>query len=129
MSSGGGGALLRRCCCCRSEEEKAQLGRSRLIDRQLARDKVVLRRTVNVLLLGSGESGKSTFLKQMRIINGKEFQQDELKSFKLVIYGNIIKGMKVSGDRRKYISMGIVSGLPSLYPPMIVLNSFNLCSR
>ena len=93
MAASSGG-LLRRCCC-HSEDEKVQQGRSRLIDRQLARDRVTLFRKVNVLLLGSEESGKSTFLKQMRIINGKDFQQDELKSFKLVIYGNVIKGMKV----------------------------------
>ena len=45
--------------------------------------------------MGTGESGKSTFMKQMRIINGNEFQAEELKQFKLIIYGNIIKGMKV----------------------------------
>jgi len=81
--------------CCQTDEDKSQLGQNRIIEKQLARDRVLLRRTIKILLLGSGESGKSTFLKQMRIINGRDFQQDELKSFKLIIYSNIIKGMKV----------------------------------
>ena len=60
----------------------------------------IFRRTVKILLLGSGESGKSTFLKQMRIINGNNFVDEELKQFKLIIYGNIVKGMKVLIDAR-----------------------------
>jgi guanine nucleotide-binding protein subunit alpha-12 len=84
--------------CCLTEQEKSQRARSRLIDKQLAKDRMQLRRTIKILLLGSAESGKSTFLKQMRIINGKDFIGEELKLFKLIIYGNIIKGMKVLID-------------------------------
>ena len=58
------------------------------------------RRTVKILLLGSGESGKSTFLKQMRIIHGKDFQDDELRDYKPIIFSNIVKGMKVLIDAR-----------------------------
>lgn len=86
--------------CCVSDEEKAQKHRSKTIDKQLAREKMHFRRTVKILLLGSGESGKSTFLKQMRIIHGKDFQDDELRDYKPIIYSNIIKGMKVLVDAR-----------------------------
>lgn len=86
--------------CCTSDEAKRQSFVSRAIDRQLARDKRRLRQTVKVLLLGSGESGKSTFLKQMRIINGRQFAEDELKQFKLTIYVNIVMGMRVLIDAR-----------------------------
>lgn len=90
-------ACLSGADCLLSEEAKEQRSRSKLIDRQLARDKLVFRRTVKVLLLGSGESGKSTFLKQMRIINGKDFDDGELRQYRLVVYGNVVKGMKVCG--------------------------------
>jgi len=86
--------------CYQTDEQKSQLRHSRAIERQLEKDKVQYRRTVKILLLGSGESGKSTFLKQMRIIHGNNFVAEELKQFKLVIYGNVVKGMKVLIDAR-----------------------------
>ena len=86
--------------CCLPEEELAAKQRSRAIDKQIAREKMTFKRTLKILLLGSGESGKSTFLKQMKIIYGGDFLQDELKAFKPIIYGNIVKGMKVLIDAR-----------------------------
>ena len=91
--------------CCLSEEEQVQRNRSKHIDKQLAKEKIQFRRTIKILLLGSGESGKSTFLKQMRIIHGKEYSDDELREFKPIIYGNIIKGMKVLIDARNKLSI------------------------
>ena len=94
--------------CCWPEETKNQRFTSRAIDRQLQKDKQHFRRTVKILLLGSGESGKSTFLKQMRIINGSDSVDEELKQYRLVIYGNIVKGMKVLIDARD--KLGIAWG-------------------
>jgi guanine nucleotide-binding protein subunit alpha-12 len=86
--------------CCMSDEDRNARNRSKKIDKQLKREKLTYRRTVKVLLLGSGESGKSTFLKQMRILHGKEWYDEELKQFKPIIYGNVVKGMKVLIDAR-----------------------------
>ncbi|NWJ02378.1 GNA12 protein, partial [Crypturellus undulatus] len=47
-----------------------------------------------------GESGKSTFLKQMRIIHGREFDQKALLEFRATIYENILKGCRVLVDAR-----------------------------
>lgn len=47
---------------------------------------------VRVLLLGAGESGKSTFLKQMRIIHNLGFDPDTVRDFQHVIYQNCIQG-------------------------------------
>ena len=86
--------------CCKSEEDKSKLRVSRAIDRQLEKDKMQYRRTVKILLMGPTGSGKSTFLQLMRFIQGNYFDAEELKQFKLVIYGNVVKGMKVLIDAR-----------------------------
>ena len=50
---------------------------------------------MKLLLLGAGESGKSTFLKQMRILHGKGYDEAALLEYRSVVYSNIVKGMKV----------------------------------
>ncbi|BFZ02899.1 hypothetical protein BsWGS_05938 [Bradybaena similaris] len=87
--------------CCVGEHEKAQRIRNRELDRMLNRDRLTFRRTVRVLLLGAGESGKSTFLKQMRIIHGQDFDDEQVREFRIVIYNNILKGMRVLIDARQ----------------------------
>lgn len=56
---------------------------------------------MKLLLLGAGESGKSTFLKQMRIIHGIKFEPELMREYQHVIYQNIVRGMKVLVDARE----------------------------
>ena len=72
--------------CCLSEEAKESKRINAEIEKQLRKDKRDARRELKLLLLGTGESGKSTFIKQMRIIHGKvnrllkqTMRKDELK--------------------------------------------------
>ncbi len=88
-----------------SAEELTQRQQSKLIDKQIAKEKVLFRRKVKILLLGAGESGKSTFLKQMRIIHGKDYAPEDLHEFKPIIYSNILKGMKVLADARRKLKI------------------------
>lgn len=80
--------------CCLSEEDRAAVRRSREIDRNLQAEKKQLRAEIKILLLGAGESGKSTFLKQMRIIHGEDFDDDARLTFRPTIYHNVMKGAK-----------------------------------
>jgi guanine nucleotide-binding protein G(i) subunit alpha len=43
---------------------------------------------------GSGESGKSTIVKQMKIIHQNGYTQDELSLYRLTIYKNLVDCMK-----------------------------------
>lgn len=58
-----------------------------------------------MLLLGAGESGKSTFLKQMRIIHGVSFEPELVREYQQVIYQNLIKGMQVLVDARQKLGI------------------------
>jgi guanine nucleotide-binding protein subunit alpha len=44
---------------------------------------------------GAGESGKSTILKQMKIINEGGYSRDERESFKEIIFSNTVQSMRV----------------------------------
>lgn len=47
---------------------------------------------------GAGESGKSTIIKQMRIIHSGGFPEDERRQTRAVIYSNLIIAFKVLLD-------------------------------
>jgi len=51
-------------------------------------------REVKLLLLGAGESGKSTILKQLKVIHQSAYTTEECQQFREVIFGNIINGMQ-----------------------------------
>lgn len=79
--------------CCLSDEAKEQKRINDEIERQLRKDKRDQRRELKLLLLGTGESGKSTFIKQMRIIHGQGYTEDDRKSFAKLVYQNIFQAM------------------------------------
>jgi len=74
--------------------------KSDIIDSQLKEEKKYYKRQVKLLLLGAGESGKSTFMKQMRILHGEGYETDSLMGFRSTVYANIVKGVKVLVDAR-----------------------------
>uniref|UniRef100_A0A914XCG5 Uncharacterized protein n=1 Tax=Plectus sambesii TaxID=2011161 RepID=A0A914XCG5_9BILA len=48
---------------------------------------------MKLLLLGTAESGKSTLLKQMRILHEQGFSEQELSTQKAIVYATIIDSM------------------------------------
>ncbi|XP_029365090.1 guanine nucleotide-binding protein subunit alpha-13b isoform X1 [Echeneis naucrates] len=87
--------------CLLTSGEAEQLRKSKEIDKCISRDKTYVKRLVKILLLGAGESGKSTFLKQMRIIHGQDFDQKAKEEFRATIFSNVIKGIRVLVDARE----------------------------
>lgn len=47
------------------------------------------------LPIGAGESGKSTILKQMKLIHEGGYSRDERESFKEIIFSNTVQSMRV----------------------------------
>ncbi|XP_054645342.1 guanine nucleotide-binding protein subunit alpha-11-like isoform X1 [Dunckerocampus dactyliophorus] len=84
----------RMCTCCLSEEEQRKMAVNREIERILKQQKKRERREIKILLLGTGESGKTTFIRQMRIIHGRGFSEEDRRGFAKCIFQNILTAMK-----------------------------------
>lgn len=101
--------------CCHSSKSIEGHTRNHEIDNQLKRDKFNMRNEVKMLLLGkskwggmtrrrlntnscipigTGESGKSTILKQMKLLHDGGYTQDEREAFKEIIFSNTIQSMQ-----------------------------------
>uniref|UniRef100_A0A8P0TQ47 Guanine nucleotide-binding protein subunit alpha n=2 Tax=Canis lupus familiaris TaxID=9615 RepID=A0A8P0TQ47_CANLF len=80
--------------CCLSDEVKESKRINAEIEKQLRRDKRDARRELKLLLLGTGESGKSTFIKQMRIIHGAGYSEEDKRGFTKLVYQNIFTAMQ-----------------------------------
>ena len=75
-------------------DDPAELANSNAIDRDLDRFKQQEELKVKLLLLGAGESGKSTIFKQMRILHGSPRTEDDLRMYGVVIRSNIITAVR-----------------------------------
>uniref|UniRef100_A0A1I8ERK2 Guanine nucleotide-binding protein subunit alpha n=1 Tax=Wuchereria bancrofti TaxID=6293 RepID=A0A1I8ERK2_WUCBA len=80
--------------CCLSEEAREQKRINQEIEKQLQRDKRNARRELKLLLLGTGESGKSTFIKQMRIIHGNGYSDEDKRAHIRLVYQNIFMAIQ-----------------------------------
>jgi len=82
-----------------SQEEKTKKleakEKSRQIERVMGNAHTQEQQINKLLLLGAGESGKSTLFKQMITIYGKGYPESERKTFTPIIYNNIITSMKI----------------------------------
>ncbi|KAG0165526.1 guanine nucleotide-binding protein subunit alpha [Apophysomyces sp. BC1034] len=81
--------------CCQSNVVFDGNSRNEEIENQIKRDKLNMRNEVKLLLLGAGESGKSTILKQMKLIHDGGYSLDERVSFKEIIFSNTLQSMRV----------------------------------
>uniref|UniRef100_A0A3B4YKM1 Guanine nucleotide-binding protein G(s) subunit alpha n=1 Tax=Seriola lalandi dorsalis TaxID=1841481 RepID=A0A3B4YKM1_SERLL len=95
-------------------EEKAQREANKKIEKQLQKDKQIYRATHRLLLLGAGESGKSTIVKQMRILHVNGFNAEEKKQKIQDIKNNIKEAIET-----------IVTAMSHLTPPVQLVSPEN----
>ena len=79
---------------CGGSKETEEGARNAEIEKFLEEEKVKFNNEVKLLLLGSGESGKSTVAKQMKIIYLNGFTEEELLSFKPSVYSDLVLCMR-----------------------------------
>lgn len=79
--------------CTGSKEQK----QNKVIEQLMRAEAKEQERRIKLLLLGTGESGKSTLFKQMKLLYTKEkkFRADELEVFKSAVYKNILQDIKM----------------------------------
>jgi guanine nucleotide-binding protein G(i) subunit alpha len=75
-------------------KRKAEKDRSKNLEAQMSNDHTQDQQINKLLLLGAGESGKSTLFKQMITIYGKGYPESERRTFTPIIHNNIITSMK-----------------------------------
>lgn len=129
----GGNSLARSS----SEERKKNLE----IEKMIRKDKKAQAKQVKILLLGAGESGKSTILKQMRIIYSEGFRLDERKEVRQVIFSNMIVAFKIIAEEMRELGLDYgneksqVRVAPSYFVSLIsdhpsgVRTHYSVCSR
>ncbi|GAA5988671.1 hypothetical protein JCM10908_003669 [Rhodotorula pacifica] len=95
--------------CGQSIDAEASRGQqqSKAIDEELKRARVEEARTVKALMLGAGESGKSTIVKQMRLMYAEPYTADERHLYKDIVFSNALQSMQA-----------VVSGFEIVHSPL-----------
>ncbi|XP_074834169.1 guanine nucleotide-binding protein subunit alpha-15 [Carettochelys insculpta] len=83
-----------KCPCFLSEDDKAAVVLDREINKLLRDQQKQDSKELKLLLLGPGESGKSTFIKQLRLIHGAGYSEEERKGFAGLVYQNVFASMQ-----------------------------------
>lgn len=69
--------------------------KSREIERLIRQDEKRIAKEVKLLLLGAGESGKSTILKQMKLIHASGFSKNDRDDYRVIIFSNLLNSFKI----------------------------------
>nr|AAA28060.1 G protein alpha subunit [Caenorhabditis elegans] len=88
---------------CESRELVAQAKQNKIINTELDKAKKTDENIIKLLLLGAGESGKSTVLKQMKIIHNSGFSQEEISNKRNVVCANTVQAMGALLDGMKQL--------------------------
>jgi len=83
------------CAESKSEEEREQEKASKIVENQLRKVKTDFLNEIKLLLLGTGESGKSTIAKQMKILHTNGYTEEERLNYKPIAHHNALQSMRV----------------------------------
>ncbi|XP_044479527.1 guanine nucleotide-binding protein alpha-1 subunit-like [Mangifera indica] len=89
-------------------EENAQTAE---IERRIEQETKAERHIQKLLLLGAGESGKSTIFKQIKLLFQTGFDEAELKSYTSVIDANVYQTIKILYDGSKELAQNETDSL------------------
>jgi GTPase SAR1 family protein len=120
----------------RTEADELAAKKSKVIDSAIHKERRNLDSKVKLLLLGAGDSGKSTFVKQMKVIHKNGFSKGEVDKFVKVLQENCLTSMqkllqceevniKITGKKLKEAKDNVLAAgtddLALVYKDVIVL--------
>ncbi|CAO3636595.1 unnamed protein product [Mucor fragilis] len=79
--------------------------KSKAIDKQLKVEKKRAGKEIKILLLGAGDSGKSTIIKQMKLIHDCGFSKIERENFRVMIFTNLLGSMQALLESMALLSL------------------------
>jgi len=83
--------------------------RNKEIESTLKREQKLLHSELKLLLLGAGESGKSTIAKQMKILHLDGFPEEDRNKFKPLIFSNVISAVQVLIEASKSLEINLLA--------------------
>ena len=92
-------------CSASNTSDQQLIAKNKKLEAQMSIDAKVANEKYKLLLLGAGESGKSTIFKQMKLIYGEKFSDEEKRDNIPFIHLNILQAMKMLVDQT--VKMGI----------------------
>ncbi|KAK4054654.1 guanine nucleotide-binding protein subunit alpha [Microbotryomycetes sp. JL221] len=106
--------------CGGSKEDTTAKDRNEAIETQLKKDRMMMRNEIKMLLLGAGESGKSTILKQMKLIHQGSYSDKERESYKEIIFSNTVQSMRVILDAMEMMGIQLATSSGARYQETIM---------
>lgn len=87
-----------------NEAHAAENAQAAEIERRIAQETKAEQHIHRLLLLGAGESGKSTIFKQIKLLFQTGFDESELRRYTSVIYANVYQTIKILYDGAKELA-------------------------
>nr|XP_039270828.1 guanine nucleotide-binding protein G(i) subunit alpha-like [Styela clava] len=81
------------CIQAKSDDDREAEEQSKKIDKKIREEAASSNKRVRLLLLGAGESGKSTIAKQLRILHQSGFSEEERRQYKCVVHSNTLQSI------------------------------------
>jgi len=79
-------------------QDPADAEHTHQIDKRIAQENIAEKNVLKLLLLGAGDSGKSTIFKQIKVLFQTGFDIGEKKNYTNVIHTNVYQSMKILLD-------------------------------
>ena len=79
--------------CGASSVDTLAIDVSHKIDERIQKEREIAHKEIKLLLLGAGESGKSTIVKQMKVIHDDGYTPGERKQYKSIVHSNTIQSL------------------------------------